>query len=157
STLIPATLELPDGRRIDLRGSASVGRAPENAVVLDDELVSRRHALIQAQEGEFWLVDLGSANGSQVNGKRIAQPVKLRPGDVIQISGTRMKFSGGRSNASARSTKPVLASTRMQVKTVKCWFMIADIEGSTKLAQRVSAEELPRITGNWFKNCREIT
>lgn len=157
STLIPAWLELPGGRHIELRGSAGIGRAPENAVVLEDGLVSRRHALIQAQDAEFWLVDLGSANGSQVNGKRIAQPVKLSPGDVIQISSVRMKFTGGRPSAPARSTKPALASTRMNVKNVKCWFMIADIEGSTRLAQQVSAEELPRITGNWFKNCREIT
>ncbi len=150
-------LELPDGSRFELKGSTTVGRAPGNSLVIDDGLVSRRHALIQAQgEGEFWLVDLGSANGSYVNDRRIFQPAELRAGDAVQFSRVRMTFGTEKVRANHPSAAGLMASTLMSIKTSKCWMMMADIVGSTRLAQQVSAEELPRITGTWFKNCREI-
>lgn len=150
-------IELPDGTRFDLRGSTTVGRASENALTLQDKEVSRRHALIQAQgEGEFWLVDLGSANGSHVNERRISQPVELKAGDVIELSGVRLVFRSERLKADHPSASGLLESTILTVKTAQCWMLMADIIGSTKLAQKISAEELPRITGGWFKECREI-
>lgn len=150
-------LDLPDGTRFELRGSTTVGRASENALVLEGKEVSRRHALIQAQgEGEFWLVDLGSANGCWVNERRISQPVELRAGDVIELSGVRLRFGSERIRADHPSAASLLESTLLSVKTAQCWMLMADIIGSTNLAQRVSAEELPRLTGGWFKTCREI-
>jgi pSer/pThr/pTyr-binding forkhead associated (FHA) protein len=150
-------LDLPDGTRFELHGSTSVGRSPDNALVLHDPLVSRRHALIQVQgEGEFWLVDLGSANGSYLNGRRIAQPAELKAGDEITLSGTVLRFGSERLQADHPSAAGLMASTMMSIKTAKCWMMMVDIVGSTQLAQRMSAEELPVMTGNWFKNCREI-
>ena len=90
---IQSWLAFADGRRFDLTGSASMGRAPENGLVLADEQISRRHAIIQAQGvGEFWLVDLGSANGTYVNGRRVTQPQALHRGDVIRLSGVEMEF-----------------------------------------------------------------
>ena len=156
-SLSQAWLDLPDGTRFDLRGTASVGRAPDNALVLNDAQVSRRHSLIQAQgEGEFWLVDLGSANGSYLNERRVSQPVELKAGDVIQLSGVRMKFGSGKIKADHPSASGLMASTMMSIRTAKCWMMMVDIIGSTAMAQQVSAEEWPRITGTWFKNCREV-
>lgn len=156
-TLSQSWLELPNGSRFELRGSTTVGRASENALALASKEVSRRHALIQAQgEGEFWLVDLGSANGICVNGRRIAQPVELKAGDVIELSGVRLRFCSERLKADHPSASGLLESTILTVKTARCWMLMADIIGSTRLAQQVSAEELPRITGGWFKECREI-
>lgn len=150
-------LELPDGSRFDLRGSTTVGRASENALALAGKEVSRRHALIQAQgEGEFWLVDLGSANGCWVNERRISQPVELKAGDVIDLADVRLVFRSERIMADHPSASGLLESTILTVKTAQCWMLMADIIGSTRLAQQMSAEELPRITGGWFKECREI-
>jgi adenylate cyclase len=154
---IQSWLELSDGRRIDLSGSATVGRSPENAVVLTDEQVSRRHAIIQAQgEGEFWLVDLGSANGTYLNGRRISQPIQLHRNDVISLSIIEMRFHNEMLTAAHPAGKILMASTMLSVKTAQCWMLIADIIGSTQLAQKVTTEELPRLTGGWFKACREI-
>jgi pSer/pThr/pTyr-binding forkhead associated (FHA) protein len=62
-------LEQVGGTKVDLRKTCSIGRAPSNQIVLSDEKVSRRHAIVHAQgANEFWLVDLGSSNGTYVNG-----------------------------------------------------------------------------------------
>lgn len=60
--------------------------------ILPDEHVSRRHAQINAVSGEYVLIDLGSSNGTVVNGQRISGPVVLQHGDVIQFGGTIMGF-----------------------------------------------------------------
>ena len=77
--LSPVWLEQVDGGRVEIQGTCSLGRAPSNQFVLRDEKVSRRHAIVHAQgQNEFWLVDLGSSNGTYVNGRRVAQPIQLR-------------------------------------------------------------------------------
>ncbi len=150
-------LDLPDGSRFPLHGTASVGRAPDNALVLDENLVSRRHALLQAQgEGEFWLVDLGSANGSYLNERRVFQPMALKAGDVIRLSETRLIFGTEAIKAGHPTASGFLASTMMSIRTATCWMMLADIIDSTRLARQVAAEEWPRVTGTWFKTCREV-
>jgi hypothetical protein len=73
----------------------NIGRDMANAVALtQDTAASRRHAHIQANNGQFLLVDDGSSNGTYVNGIRIAsqKPKPLRPGDEVQIGTTRFRF-----------------------------------------------------------------
>lgn len=148
-------LEFSDGRRFDISGTTTLGRAPDNLCVLQEVEVSRRHALLQAQgEGEYWLVDLGSANGSYVNGRRIFRPQELADGDVLRLSSAQFVFHTARGPSGGGS--PAMASTLLSIRSEQCWLMMADIEGSTLLAQSVPAEELPMITGAWFKRCREI-
>ncbi len=150
-------LEFSDGSRFDLEGTTSVGRSPENTLSLADNEVSRRHAIIQLQgEKEFWIVDLGSSNGTYLNGRRISQPVQLQRGDVLIFSSVELRFRTESLSALHPKAKPLMASTMMRVQTADCWMMMADIVGSTKLSQEVTAEELPRITGSWFKACREV-
>jgi len=69
----------------------TIGRASENDIRILDPGVSRHHAEIRAQEEGYLLVDLGSTNGTLVNGENI-QSRKLRPGDVIQVGTTIMEF-----------------------------------------------------------------
>lgn len=155
--LTQSWLNLADGSRFDLHATTSVGRSPENGLVLQDGQVSRRHAMLQAQgEGEFWLVDLGSANGSYLNGRRIAQPTQLKSGDEITLSGVALRFGSAYLANSQPSADNLMAATMLSIRTAKCWMMMVDIIGSTAMAQTVSAEEWPLITGAWFRNCREI-
>jgi predicted component of type VI protein secretion system len=69
-----------------LRGTSfTIGRQPDNYVVIDDPMVSRHHARFSLQGDSYVLEDLGSANGTWVNNIRLASPVVLRPGDVIGL------------------------------------------------------------------------
>ena len=88
-----AELEQPGGERAALQGTCSLGRAPGNDIVLPGDKVSRRHAQIQRQQGnEFWLVDLGSSNGTFLNGRRVAQAILLADQDQIDIGQFRLVF-----------------------------------------------------------------
>src|SRR5205823_7370924 len=99
-----AWLETSSGDRLPLSGTCSLGRSPENAVVLPTEKVSRRHALIHAQnETEFWLVDLGSRNGTFRNSSRIKQPTQLQAGDKIDIGPVQFVFGIQSELASGRN------------------------------------------------------
>jgi hypothetical protein len=88
-----AELEKPGGQRLRIKGSCSLGRTENNDVVLADVMVSRRHALIQNQgRDELWLVDLGSRNGTFLNGARVTRPVLLRDHDQITVGPFRLLF-----------------------------------------------------------------
>jgi len=71
----------------DLR---TIGRSHEADVPLDDREVSRRHAGLQAGGGLAYVTDLGSVNGTFLNGKRLAEGIELRVGDYIDVGSTRI-------------------------------------------------------------------
>ena len=74
----------------------SVGRASDNEIFLDDVTVSRKHAEIARREGKYSLKDLGSLNGTYLNGE-IVNETFLKDGDELQIGKFRMHFfSGGK-------------------------------------------------------------
>jgi hypothetical protein len=64
-------------------------------LVIDDPGVSRRHARVLANNGGVIVEDLGSSNGTYVNGERIARPVELGPGDEVQVGATVLGVEGG--------------------------------------------------------------
>jgi hypothetical protein len=89
---IPCELVLADGRRFSVTDSPLViGRLPECDVVLNDPNVSRRHAELYRQGPDVVLQDLGSTNGTKVNGG-IVSNVVLADGDEIIIGANRMAF-----------------------------------------------------------------
>src|ERR1700691_4910954 len=70
----------------------AIGSQRSNDVVLDDTTVSRRHATITRKSAGFELADLGSTNGTFVNGRRLSGPVALKPGDKIKFGSVRVAF-----------------------------------------------------------------
>src|SRR5437868_6140268 len=81
------------GEKFPVSGNLSIGRSPKNLIVIDSPKVSRRHALINVQNvGEFWLIDLGSSNGTFLNKRRVNQPVQLSDQDVIAIGDHQFTF-----------------------------------------------------------------
>lgn len=76
-----------------------IGRSSE-ALPISDNTVSRRHAELTPDDGEWWIRDLSSQNGTWLNGVRIEGRVKLRPGDQVRVGGTIFVF-GQSSDAGA--------------------------------------------------------
>jgi hypothetical protein len=83
---------LPDGKRVALgEATAVIGRMPECAITLSDPQASRQHAEIRHNETGYRIVDLGSTNGTEVNGVKIGE-MPLTDGDVIVIGATSLRF-----------------------------------------------------------------
>jgi len=78
----------------EITGELVIGRAPQCSVCLKDEFASNLHAKIYQMEGRYYVEDLGSTNGTYVNGRRINYPTELRPGDRIKIGRTLLEFRG---------------------------------------------------------------
>lgn len=86
-------LLLADGRRIVVGPEgATLGRSRQCDVVLDDANVSRQHAEIRARGGSWVLTDLGSTNGSSINGRPVDRPEVLKPGDAIELGTAVVTF-----------------------------------------------------------------
>ena len=83
------------GARFELDGpELTIGRATGCHVPLpDDTFASTIHARVFEQDGSIYVEDLGSTNGTYVNGMRLAAPVLLRPGDQLQVGATVMEAS----------------------------------------------------------------
>ena len=71
-------------------GETSIGRHPECGIVVDAGAVSRYHAKICANHDDFVVEDLGSSDGTFVNGDRIEKPHRLFDGDVLRIGQTEL-------------------------------------------------------------------
>jgi two-component system cell cycle response regulator len=81
------------GRRFALDGVAvTLGRSPECDIYVESPSVSRRHAELQPLRDLYVLHDLGSSNGSHVNGRRIETPTALQDGDVLRLGHMALKF-----------------------------------------------------------------
>ena len=75
-----------------MEGNNVIGREPPATIQIDGRGLSRRHARIQVSNGEATLEDLGSKNGTHVNGRRITLPVRLSDGDEIRLGAIGMTF-----------------------------------------------------------------
>jgi pSer/pThr/pTyr-binding forkhead associated (FHA) protein len=74
------------GQIFQLRsGAQTIGRAPDNQIVVPDSTISKQHVQITVQPEGVWIQDLGSSNGTFVNGQRITESTWLKPGDSVQV------------------------------------------------------------------------
>lgn len=94
---VPKVLRVSVGRQaglaIPLAGVVGIGRAADSALNIDDDYASTRHAqLTQDEEGQWWIEDLRSTNGTSVNTIRISVPTPVQTGDTIRIGRTVMKL-----------------------------------------------------------------
>ena|SRR5579862_9670964 len=88
-----SVLLLLDGKRLVVGpGGATLGRSRQCDIVLSDPNVSRQHAEIRPRGGSWVLIDLGSTNGSRINGRQVEGPEVVRPGDAIELGSTTLTF-----------------------------------------------------------------
>jgi hypothetical protein len=88
---VQPSLVLPDGKTMAITHEALViGRTPECSIVLGDTNVSRRHAQVALHDGAVVVTDLGSTNGTFLNGRRVTRAT-VRPGDELTIGTSRLR------------------------------------------------------------------
>lgn len=80
------------GRRHEVTGEVIIGRSPSCTIALEDAKVSRRHVRLVVEDGEAKVMDLGSRNGTLVNGEKLEGEVVLLPGDRLQVGDSTVLF-----------------------------------------------------------------
>lgn len=95
------------GRRIEVDSELVVGRE-DAGLTIEDEEISRRHATIRLRDGSLEIEDLGSTNGTHVNGSRISEPTRLSGGDSVKLGKTVLEVEAARAAATVAS--PVQAA-----------------------------------------------
>ncbi|MBL9179554.1 MAG: FHA domain-containing protein [Verrucomicrobiaceae bacterium] len=125
------------GGSLPLTGPCVIGRRSDNDLHINNVQVSRRHALLMNHNDDWWLNDLGSRNGIQVNGIRLTSARRLRDGDEIRIATHRIVFHNSGQGPPHHST---IIGRTTQVATpvtdegsppaVACELIIATVEGT---------------------------
>jgi class 3 adenylate cyclase len=153
--------EKSGNRYLSLSGSNcwTVGRSDDNNFVLSDRWISRNHAMLQQMEtGEFYLIDLGSRNGSFVNGRRVSIPVTLRNGDRIIFGQTELDFynptAGHRHNPIDDTDSEDFTATLTVRSLISV--MVMDIRDFTILTRQLDETLLSEVIGNWFRKAGQI-
>jgi pSer/pThr/pTyr-binding forkhead associated (FHA) protein/S1-C subfamily serine protease len=100
------------GKRVSITSDLVIGREGADITVPDPE-VSRRHALLRRADGHVEVEDLGSQNGTAVNGQKIQGPRRLVDGDVISVGRTTLTVEGAKA---ARKEKTVTSSPTILIK-----------------------------------------
>ena len=143
-------MPLTDGR------AWKIGRHDTCEVKFQSKVVSRQHAMLQRDEaGEFILIDLGSRNGSFVNGERVAVPVSLRNGDEISLGDCKLIFHA----PDVAPAAPVAdQKAAMEQSATKALFsiketsvLVVDVRGFTVLTQRLGHDLLCQVIGTFFR------
>ena len=80
------------GQTYELADELTVGRAGGCQITLDDTYVSQLHARVFRRDGQLYVEDLGSTNGTYLNRKKVTAPIAIRRGDRLQIGKTVMEL-----------------------------------------------------------------
>ena len=150
-------LEQEDGAHIEIADGFSIGRGKDNQLALQDERASRRHALIhdRGKDG-FWIVDLGSRNGTYRNNRRVQQPARLRDGDSIRVGSTQLTFHQPGVAGIASTTVQPSQQTILEVRSEVCWLLIGDLVGSTQFLSKLDPGRASALTAEWLQQCRKL-
>ena len=159
-----AWLESSDGQTWPLHGKCSLGRGPENQIVIDSPKASRKHAFIHPQDdGEFWLIDLSSRNGTYRNDGRVIRPTRLRHGDRLNIGHQDFVFhqpiapTPGAGDSPAPVSRPDSDdATVLDLRHQIAWLLIADIADFTALSVEMEVEKLANTMGRWLHESHRI-
>ena len=155
-------LEIPgrEAAPFDLGNTTGIGRAPSNQIALpEDTAVSRQHAMIRLQgEQEYYLIDLGSANGTVLNEKLLIGPTLLKTGDEIKVGETIMRFEliGPSPEEQQQINKSLMEKTRVAWHMATMVILVCDIRNFTRIGELLPPDQLAKFLGSWFRKSSEI-
>jgi adenylate cyclase len=160
-----AWLEQASGERRYVQSELRIGRSDQNDLRLNDASVSRYHAFLRRVDGRYLLSDVGSQNGTFVNGRRVHAPSELRSGDRIRAGTTELTFhvdtpadlpGGGSDDSSttltSASTFPgTLLEEYVQGELRIVTVLFLDLHGFTAMSERMAPDEVTQIMNRCFE------
>ena len=151
-TLVDISTNLP----CELAPVTILGRNADCQVFIDDPRVSLRHAMIRHQDNGFWYYDLGSFNGSLLNGTRVTTSLKLSDGDTLELADHSYRFEQDGESSAGQNDELMGNATIALIRSVKVIIIVSDIKGFTGLSENLPPDELARIIGQWYGDCDQI-
>jgi len=138
------------------------GRGDDNNFVLPDRWISRNHAMLQQVEtGEFYLIDMGSRNGSFVNGRRVSIPVTLQNSDRLTFGQTELEFFApdldlltDPSTGTIDSQEFTATATLHMRRLISV--LVVDIRNFTGMTRQIDENILSEVIGTWFRCAGDI-
>lgn len=145
------------------RDLITIGSAPLNHIVIDDPAVSAQHAILARVADSYWLKDLRSTNGTQVNGVSISD-AELKDGDKIQFGSVSSIFATSRkkplrqmsSSPAGPVILPVLAQTKKESPTATAQISPPSGRKSTRIAVAIAVLVIVGSAGWYFGHKREV-
>jgi adenylate cyclase len=151
---------LISGESFPLEDFTLIGRSNEATIHLNEGSISRQHATIRREGVHYWLVDLGSANGTYVNDMAITTTRVLRDGDRVQFGSNVFMFlqeeGPAHDGGSVGTTTTVLRRNPVPMKTQPVTLLVGDLKGFTQLSAQVSADKLADLMREWYADCNTI-
>lgn len=133
-----------------------IGRSEDSTIVLADGLASREHAMIRRNaEGDCYLTDLGSRNGTLVNGSSVVVPVKLADGDTIRIGLHEFRFNLPDQTRFA-AERPAAAATQIFFANSLISVLVVDVRGYTTLARTLGEQRTSALMSEIFHGAGEM-
>lgn len=144
-----------DPFEIEVGNTATIGRGRDNSVCLpNNPHVSRQHAIIRCHNAwQYQIMDLGSRNGTFVNGRRVITPALLENGAVIRISNNEIVFEQTEASDPDSSYDVTLATgtDAHHEESAVVAIMVCDIRGFSTMSEILPEDNLARTLGEWFR------
>jgi len=145
------------GKRLVLDDFAVVGRGPTVRVRVEDAGVSREHASLRRKDGGWWVQDMGSANGTFVNGLPATLSTRIRDGDELSFGPARYVFRDARAGKAAEEDRMEMTIVaRPGSDLAKVTMLVADVIGFSELSTRYAPAEIGRAMSAWCEHCRNV-
>jgi adenylate cyclase len=150
---------------LELGERLTIGRSSSNDLVLDDQNASRRHAEIRHHGGpRYRLTDVGSANGTWLNGRRLTVPKDLEDGDRVVIGNVRMRFvapemiagEGDPESTSGSITGAGVFATALAMRNETVVILVSDLRNYTGMSEVLPKREFSRVISDWFREASEV-
>jgi len=145
-----------EGYEVEIANTVTIGRTRDNMVSFaTSQHVSRQHAIIRCHNAyQYQIMDLGSRNGTFVNGRRVIMPVTLEHGASIRLAGNEIIFEQTEDGQGEHAVEATLAAgtdTDMkEVATVA--LMVCDIRGFSTMSEVLPEDQVARLLGEWFRD-----
>jgi adenylate cyclase len=158
---VPAHLELTAAGGVQTYPCATVttiGRDPLAVVCVDDPRLSRQHAIVRRLTREqYYLLDLGSRNGTMLNGRRVSTATLLQDGDALQLGDSTLRFCLSGNGVATSRDLPPLAETVANQDLGICTLtvLVADMRRFSVLSELLPIRTLSELMSVWFSEVQQ--
>ncbi|MEO7165492.1 MAG: adenylate/guanylate cyclase domain-containing protein [Chthoniobacterales bacterium] len=145
---------------LTIGNTATIGRTSDNTVCLSGSpLVSRQHALIRCHDGyQYQIIDLGSRNGTLVNGQRVVMPMTLTPGARVEVAKNKILFDLIEDDFSSAHLEVTMAGSMAGIASAirPVALLVCDIRGFSTMAEKIDSSHLAQQLGLWFREAGNL-